>query len=285
MASSPFLQPAGHIRRLVLDHDRRDPCFGAKESRSHFGAQLFFGICHRAKRRRFGNRLARKALRMSTCMSQLMKKRCVKLFSSREQFARWHGVPAHNSVCRENIGVFRRPFYRGRHAYDPVCVEFQLTRRLGSEIIHYNAVATDRSRSARAVARVRRSGAPVSPLSVRCDSDIGCRTPCSRRASVRGRSGSKTRFDPDTRAGWFRSAARPSMRRLAPMASGCRICSMASMRRAWPPAHSTFPRRPAKRGTTPPRPQRRLHPGRSVRGFWKILRRSKRSNRTLEASR
>ena len=89
-----------------------------------------------------------------------------------------------------------------------VCVEFQLTRRLGSEIIHCNAVATDRSRSTRAGARVRRSGAPVSPLSVRCDSDIGCRTPCSPRASVRGRSGSKTRFDPDTRAGWFRSAAR-----------------------------------------------------------------------------
>ena len=90
----------------------------------------------------------------------------------------------------------------------PVCVEFQLTRRLGSETIHCNAVATDSSRTTRAVAEVRRSAAPVSPLSVRCDSDIGCRTPCSPRASVRGRSGSKTRSDPDTRAGWFRSAAR-----------------------------------------------------------------------------
>jgi hypothetical protein len=40
-------------------------------------------------------------------------------------------------------------------------------------------------------ARVRRSAAPVSPLSVRSDNDIGCRTPCCPRASIRGRSGSK----------------------------------------------------------------------------------------------
>ncbi len=29
-------------------------------------------------------------------------------------------VPAHNSVCAENIGVLRRPFYLGRHVYNPV---------------------------------------------------------------------------------------------------------------------------------------------------------------------
>src|SRR5208282_4500695 len=29
-------------------------------------------------------------------------------------------VPTHNSVCPENIGVLRLPFYRGRHANDPV---------------------------------------------------------------------------------------------------------------------------------------------------------------------
>ena len=29
-------------------------------------------------------------------------------------------VATHNSVCSVNIGVLRRPFYRGRHAYDPV---------------------------------------------------------------------------------------------------------------------------------------------------------------------
>ena|SRR5208282_1611004 len=29
-------------------------------------------------------------------------------------------VAAHNSVCPKNIGVLRRPFYRGQHAYDPV---------------------------------------------------------------------------------------------------------------------------------------------------------------------
>src|ERR1019366_7801224 len=100
---------------------------------------------------------------------------------------------------------------RLRHKKAPaggVCVEFQLTRRQGAEIVHCNAVATGRSRRTRAVGRVRRCAAPVSPLSVRCDSDIGCRTPCSPRACVRGRSGSKTRSDPDTRAGWFRSAAR-----------------------------------------------------------------------------
>ena len=28
-------------------------------------------------------------------------------------------VPAHNSVCPENIGVLGRPFYHGRHANDP----------------------------------------------------------------------------------------------------------------------------------------------------------------------
>jgi len=30
------------------------------------------------------------------------------------------GVAAHNSVWPENIGVLRRPFYRGRHVYNPV---------------------------------------------------------------------------------------------------------------------------------------------------------------------
>ena len=29
-------------------------------------------------------------------------------------------VAAHNSVCSKNIGVLRRPPYRGRHPYDPV---------------------------------------------------------------------------------------------------------------------------------------------------------------------
>jgi hypothetical protein len=33
---------------------------------------------------------------------------------------------------------------------------------------------------------------------------------------------------------------------------------------------SFFPRPPATRDTTPPRPPRRLHPGSSVRGFWKV---------------
>ncbi len=29
-------------------------------------------------------------------------------------------VATHNSVCSVNIGVLRRPFYRGWHANDPV---------------------------------------------------------------------------------------------------------------------------------------------------------------------
>src|SRR5208282_1968425 len=52
---------------------------------------------------------------------------------------------------------------------------------------------------------VRHFAAPESPPSVRYDSEIGCKTPCSPRASVRDRSGSKTKSDPDIRAGWFRS--------------------------------------------------------------------------------
>ena len=39
----------------------------------------------------------------------------------------------------------------GKRRWDRVCVEFPLTRPLGSEINHCNAVATDRSRSTRAV--------------------------------------------------------------------------------------------------------------------------------------
>ena len=32
-------------------------------------------------------------------------------------------MPAHNSVYLKIIGILRRPFYRGRHANDPVCGE------------------------------------------------------------------------------------------------------------------------------------------------------------------
>src|SRR5208282_537620 len=43
-------------------------------------------------------------------------------------------VAAHNSVCSENIGVLRRPFYGGRHAYDPVCGELLI---LGKSVIRH----------------------------------------------------------------------------------------------------------------------------------------------------
>ena len=63
-----FAKPTGDIGGLILNHDRRDSRFGAKESRSHFGAEFLFGICRGTKRGGLGDRLARKAFRMSTCM-------------------------------------------------------------------------------------------------------------------------------------------------------------------------------------------------------------------------
>jgi len=110
-----------------------------------------------------------------------------------------------------SLGIHRRPKLLNRSCAktaEPVCGEFQFTRQLGSEISHCNAVATDMSRGVRAEVWVRHCAAPVSLRPSRYDTDTGCKIPCSLRASARDRSGSKTRSDPDTRAEWFRSAAR-----------------------------------------------------------------------------
>jgi len=90
----------------------------------------------------------------------------------------------------------------------PVCGEFQFRQQPGPETSPCGAVASDMSRSARAGAGVRHCAAPALVLPTPYDTDIGCRTPCSPRPSVRDRSGSKTGSDPDTRAGWFRSVTR-----------------------------------------------------------------------------
>ena len=82
----------------------------------------------------------------------------------------------------------------------PVCGEFDLTRRPESETSPCSGDASDTIRVARAEARVRHSVAPGSSRPVRCDSGDHCKTSCSPRASIRGRSAAKTRFDPDTRA-------------------------------------------------------------------------------------
>jgi hypothetical protein len=75
------------------------------------------------------------------------------------------------------------------------------TRRGESETSHRSAFASGMSRDAPRAARVHHCFAPVSCPTVRCDSDIDCRRPCSSRASARDRAGSKTRSDRDTHDG------------------------------------------------------------------------------------
>jgi hypothetical protein len=59
MASSPLLEPARDIRRLVLDDNSRDSGFGAYVGGSHFRGQLFLGIYGRTKGRGFTNSFSR----------------------------------------------------------------------------------------------------------------------------------------------------------------------------------------------------------------------------------
>ena len=82
----------------------------------------------------------------------------------------------------------------------PVCGEFHITRRPESETSPCSGDASDMSRVARAEARVRRSVVRASLRPARCDTDVGCKTSCNPRASVRDLSAAKTRFDPNTRA-------------------------------------------------------------------------------------
>ncbi len=61
MASSPLLQPACDVCRLILDYRRRDSRLGAEVSRTHLRNQLFDTVGRRSEWGCFEDRSARKA--------------------------------------------------------------------------------------------------------------------------------------------------------------------------------------------------------------------------------